>query len=140
MKKFAILLFSLALGAFSSAAMAGTPNSVKDATGTKTYPTAGLLKIEKDTSSGNRVKLLYEGGATKYADDNGAWSVHAKFKSAMFNPVTSPVVGNGLVFDVAKAFSECAGGNTSIYYYLNANTETIADSCALDTAIKAASL
>ncbi|MGL5178522.1 MAG: hypothetical protein ACRC8N_10435 [Aeromonas veronii] len=141
MKSFKSLVVAAMVGAiaFTSTAMAGTPTAVK-ATDGKVYGTELVVRIEKDTNSGNRVRLQYINGAYQFAEDNASWSVYAKFLGGLTKPVAAPASNNGLVYDTAKGGKfDCTGGQSTVTWPTNANPDYVADSCALDTAVKQAS-
>lgn len=132
-KMFFAAVAAITMLAGCGGAMAGTPIVVKDANGAKPTGTAPVIRIEKDTSSGYRVKKLLQGGSTDYATDNANWTVHGKYVTGMYIPVVS---GN-ITFDAAKIKTDCLGNQTAIYAPTVVSTEYITDNCALDTAVRA---
>lgn len=114
---------------------AGTPTSVVNATGTVVYGTEAVLSIEKDTTSGNRVKVKYPTGY-QYADDDAAWSRYALFTRGLYKPVLVPNSTVGLALDTAKViYINCSVGGSYVVW-INAPSETIPDNCAFANAAK----
>jgi hypothetical protein len=120
-------------------AFAGTPTSVKDANGI-VWGTEQALSVEKDTSSGNRVKIKYSSGF-QYAVDNAAWSVYAALKAGLTKPVDVPSSITGLSYDIAKSNGiGCNLSNASTISWPNVSMgESVADNCGFRTAAQAAS-
>lgn len=129
MKKVFALLGAVLL---SMSAFAGTPTVVKDANGAKPSGTSTVIRVEKDITSGYRVKKLETGGYTKYATDNANWTVYDKYVAAMLIPVVS---GN-ITFDATKITTDCITPYTAVTPTTVPTTEYVNDNCALDTAMR----
>jgi len=134
---FAVAVIGAALAACGGA-QAGTPTSVVNATGTATYPTESALGVEKDTSTGNRVKVRYSSGF-QYVADDASWSRYALLAGGLTKPVAVPTSTTGLVIDIAKAFTGCNGGQSYAAWANVGQPEYIGDNCAFANAAKAAS-
>lgn len=128
-KVFAMLCAAL----LSLSAFAGSPIVVKDANGAKPTGTDQVIRVEKNTDSGYRVKRLLRGGVTDYAADNANWTIYDKYVSGMLIPVVS---GN-ITFDAAKIRTDCSYPNTTVVAATVGPTEYINDNCALDVAVRA---
>lgn len=132
-KMFFAAVAAIAMLAGCGGAMAGTPIVVKDANGNKPFGTDQIIKMEKDTTSGYRVKLMLRGGGTDFVIDNANWTIHAKLLSGLYAPVTS----GAITYDAAKAKFDCLGTQSSVYAATVIPTDYITDNCALTNAVKA---
>lgn len=139
MKSIQAVFASIMISAFAVCfAYAGTPTSVLNATGTTTYPTDPALSIEKDTSSGNRVKVKYSSGY-QYVADDAAWTRYAALKAGLTKPVDSPTSVTGLSYDIAKAFTGCNNGQSYVAWPNVGNPEYVDDKCAFANSAKSES-
>jgi len=129
-KKIAMFAASLL---FAGAALAGSPASVKNATGTATYGTSYIQSIEKDTTSGNQVKVRYPGSTQMVADD-ASWSVYAKLKAGMILPVNAPASNTGLAFDLTNVYVHCEVNKSVITSPINSAETVFLDNCAMNQA------
>lgn len=119
-------------------AMAGTPTYVIDANNAVSYPSEPALSIEKDTTSGNRVKVKYSSGF-QYVADNSSWSKYAEFYAALTKPVLAPTSTTGLAYDMAKGFGGCDSQGSWVSWVNVAVPEHVqGDNCAFWTAVKQA--
>lgn len=136
MKSLKFIAATLIAAAMSLSAQAGTPIAVVSATGTAVYGTGPVLSVEKDTNSGNRVKVKFANGF-QYVADDAAWSKLAKITSGLAVPVA---VGNadGTVYDISKSVVTCQAGSTWVSWTSVAQADILADGCAYFSAVKAA--
>lgn len=123
-------LAAIAIGiAVCGGAHAGTPTTVLDKAGVK-FPTEPALAIEKDTTSGNRVKVKYSSGY-QYAVDDAAWTVYASFKAGLTRPIDAPASTTGAVYDVAKSFVYCISSKTYVSWPNVAQSDILNDGCSM---------
>lgn len=122
----------IAAALFATAIAANATEYVVSANQATVHGVEDMVMVERDTASGNRVKVTYAGsGSPQYIADDGAFSVYSRIVARLgAKAVAVPGSPTGAYVNAAKAATiQCYNGGSLITVTGLNNSLQLADGC-----------